>query len=653
MANIQRKRVLLIEPNYANKFPPVGLMKIATYHKRLGFEVVFFKGDLKQFIIERIADKCIKAFTEIDDSIDWRLRKDLIIEYIHFRKKYILEQLELRDSKMEFLLYSKLSEYKDYYQQKTWEKQPEWDRVFVTTLFTFYWKITVDTILLAKKLVKPDGILQVGGVLATIQANEIEHATGIKPHKGILRQGDIDIDNDIDIDSLPLDYSILDEIDYKYSMSNAFYGYTTRGCIRSCPFCAVPLLEPKYEDYIPLRKRIEQVRKLYGDQKDLLLMDNNVLASKMFPEIIEDIVDSGFGRDSKFTQPDLLAIAIKNLQNGINDRAYIRKSQSLMMDFYNKLKGEESYTVYKVLKQYSITKYYTSTKENLIAAYSEIKDIYAKHFHPTSRSRFVDFNQGVDARLFTEENVALLSKINIRPLRIAFDSIKVQPIYEKAIRMSKNVGIKDFSNYLLYNYTDKPIELYRRLKINIDLCEELSISIYSFPMKYHPITGKYSHNRDFIGRYWNRKHIRAIQAILNSTKGKIGRGHDFFYEAFGHTEEEFYEILDMPETFILYRFFFKWLNGKYPASTDNWRKCWYDCMESLDEYTKNRVLEIIHTNTFNEEIQHQFDNPKITKLLGFYTNYRKDIITPYTDLYKLKREYDANPTRILKRKKGK
>ncbi|MDR3326602.1 MAG: hypothetical protein LBT04_00445, partial [Prevotellaceae bacterium] len=120
----------------------------------------------------------------------------------------------------------------------------------------------------------------------------------------------------------------------------------------------------------------------------------------------------------------------------------------------------------------------------------------------------MDFNQGVDARLFTEKKVELLSKINVRPLRIAFDDMKTQPQYEKAIRMSAAAGMRDFSNYLLYNFKDKPIDLYNRLKINVDLCEDLKISIYSFPMKYHPIIKQageeidYSHNRDFIGEQW-------------------------------------------------------------------------------------------------------------------------------------------------------
>src|SRR6202049_3953058 len=44
MAN---KRILLIEPGYKNKYPPLGLMKIAQYHglRGKGDSVTFIKGD--------------------------------------------------------------------------------------------------------------------------------------------------------------------------------------------------------------------------------------------------------------------------------------------------------------------------------------------------------------------------------------------------------------------------------------------------------------------------------------------------------------------------------------------------------------------------------------------------------------------------------
>ena len=37
-------RILLVEPDYKNKYPPMGLMKISTYHKSKGDYVVFAKG---------------------------------------------------------------------------------------------------------------------------------------------------------------------------------------------------------------------------------------------------------------------------------------------------------------------------------------------------------------------------------------------------------------------------------------------------------------------------------------------------------------------------------------------------------------------------------------------------------------------------------
>lgn len=662
MATKKIKKVLLIEPNYSNKYPPIGLMKLSTYYKNLGgWEVTFFKGDLKMFVIERIADRCIEEFNYIDSTIDWFLKRDEFIEYIKTRKKEVIERLAIERSDMELILLAKLDDWKNYYWKGTWKDNPEWDRVGVTTLFTFYWDITVETINFAKLLVKKKKDLMVGGVLASIQPKELEEATGIKPWVGILgKPGVLDKGDTQIIDNLPLDYSILDEIEYKYPMSNAFYGYMTRGCIRHCAFCAVPTLEDKYIPYIPLKDRLDAVREVYGDQKDLLLMDNNVLASENLKDIIDDIVASGFGKGAKFVQPDMLEISIRNLQNGVNDRAYIRKSQALIAEFYQKLKpmkGDESYEVYKVMARYHINKLATTKKENLIAAYEEIKDIYKRHQHPVPRARYVDFNQGVDAHLFTEEIVELLSRIAIRPLRIAFDDIKTFPSYNKAIRMSAAAGLKDFSNYLLYNFVDKPLDLYQRLRINVELCDELNVNIYSFPMKYHPIRkGKddaedLSHNRDYIGKHWNRKYIRAIQAILNSTKGKVGKGITFFLEAFGNDETEYMELLEMPETFILYRFFFKWLDEKGSMGTDHWRQCWSHCMNTLAEDEKQLVLDIIHTNTFYKEELEAVTSADALKLLNFYTNYRKDIITPGTELYRLKQEYDENPTIQLRRKK--
>lgn len=630
------RRVLLLEPNYKNKFPPIGLMKLATYFKMRGDDVVFYKGDLKEFVIRNITEECVEKLISIDDQIDWKLRADRIFLFLKSRKREDLERIGIDDSCYAILIYPWLDYYKNFFWKGEWKKNPRWDWVGVTTLFTFYWDITIETIEFAKLLVKDPKNLMVGGVLASIQPEEIEKATGIKPHQGILcttvhnaqpgQTPDIDPDNEYIIDELPLDYSILDEIDYVYPDHNAYYSYSTRGCIRRCPFCAVPILEPKYSDYLPLHDRIMRIKRLYGEQQNLLLMDNNVLASKELPSIIEDIKSCGFTNDSKFFEPDQYYITIRNLRAKLNDRAYIRKGYKLLAELNESkvLKESEREEVYALREKYGLLHPETCTKKALIGSYIDFNkyyDIIKAKKRSIGRNRFVDFNQGVDARLFTEEIVKLLSDIPVRPLRIAFDNIKTEKAYTKALTLSVQQGMKDFSNYLLYNFEDEPIDLYRRLRINVDLCEKLNVSIYSFPMKYHPIRGEHSHDRDFIGTHWNRKYIRAVQAILNATKGKIGRGVSFFEKAFGATEEEYMELLIMPETFIIFRFFFEQL-----GYTQSWR----DAYNNLSEEEKSEILPLIFRNDFNQ-IELLTNKPRLLNVLKYYKNYRSDIADHNSD----------------------
>ena len=629
------RNVLLLEPNYKNKFPPIALMKLATYFRLRGDNVVFYKGDLKEFVINEITSDCVDKLNQIDNSINWKLRANHISKYIKYRKKSDLDKIGIEDSNFAILLYPWIEHFKNYYHKKEYLNHPKWDWFGVTTLFTFYWDITIETILFAKTMVKDVNNLMVGGVLASIQPKEIEKATGIKPHCGTLHTPykDIDTDNPYIIDELPLDYSILDEIDYVYVDSAAYFSYATRGCIRRCPFCAVPILEPKYKPYLPLKERIERTKRLYGDKQNLLLMDNNVLASKELPQIIEDICSCGFTPKAKYIEPNQYKIAIRNLRLGMNDRAYIRKCWKLLKEI-NEMKSlneAERTQIYSLREQYGLLHSETCTKKALIETYKDFAIFFEKKYsRQKGRLRYVDFNQGVDARLFTDERVSLLSKIAVRPLRIAFDNIKTETAYTKALNLSVKYGFKDFSNYLLYNFDDKPVDLYHRLRVNVDLCEKLNVSIYSFPMKYHPIREEHSHDRDYIGIHWNRKYIRAVQAILNATKGKVGRGLSFFEKAFGHNEEEYMELLIMPETFLLFRLFFEHL-----GYTQKWR----EAMHELSVEEKKELYPIIFKNDFNN-IEELTSNGKFRYILRFYKNYRADIANHESDLYKLKKQFD-------------
>lgn len=612
------RKILLIEPNYKNKYPPMGLMKLATYYRRLEDDVRFFKGNLKEFAARLL---CEEFFDEVaDTSLGKHFSK--LMEYIKTGRYAPLDAIpDFRNSELE----KKVKVYRLRYKA---EDFPKFDVVGITTLFTFYWSETIDTINYAKKFCKNDGRMLVGGIASTILPDEIKKETGIVPHKGLLNTpGILDEGNDMIIDELPLDYSILNEIEYKYPANNAYFGYMTRGCVNKCNFCAVPRLEPEYKDYIGLKQQIKQTEDRFGAQKDLLLMDNNVFASKYFDKIIDEIKECGFAKDATYIPPSEYSIAIENIKSGYNFRAYRKKIIEIYDRISHKMSEEDAGDFYSKREKFNLLYAEVATKDNILAFDDTVRPIYDKAFRRLKRVRYIDFNQGVDARLVTDEKMAKLSEINIRPLRIAFDHYSMSNVYINAIKTAAKHGITDLSNYLLYNYQDKPEELYYRMRINIDLCEELGVTIYSFPMKYHPIDdNNYFRNRDYIGKHWNRKFIRAIQGVLNSTKGKIGRGKSFFEEAFGKDINEYNKILWMPEAFIIYRRKYDEvlrtrLAHKYKnnyGDESNLVNEWWEKFNTLDEKQLQVAKDIIANNRFTDEDIESCSDKLVREVLEYY-----------------------------------
>ncbi len=414
------RKVLLLEPPYKNKYPPMGLMKLAAYFRKCNDDVRFFKGNLRELALNLLSEE---FFTELNDK---SLAKYFprFREYIKTGKSSILENIPgFYNLRNEFLL-------QDYRKRFRTQDYPEFDIIAITTLFTFCWRETIDTINGAKLFLKPEGRILVGGVAASLVPEEIFRETKIFPVTGLLnRPGMIDSDNYDIIDTFPQDYSILDETEYIYPSHDAYFAYTTRGCIRHCPFCAVPILEPEYEKFCSIHEQIKYIDEHYGMRKDLLLMDNNVLASDMFDEIIDEIKRCGFEKNASYIPPDEYEIAIRNLQEGFNQRAYIRKIIGIYDLTASRMHDKDAGDFYILREKNGLLYPETAAPESILAADSYFRPLRAKYFHPVKRSRYVDFNQGIDARLITESNMKRLAEINIRPLRIAFDHYSQREIY--------------------------------------------------------------------------------------------------------------------------------------------------------------------------------------------------------------------------------
>ena len=514
-------RVLLVEPNYKNKYPPMGLMKISTYHKMLGDEVRFVKG--------------------VDPNIDAAV----------------------------------------------------WDRIYITTLFTFDFSISAETILHYMRLVDDVSSLYVGGIMASLMPESIVEATGIdRSHilTGLFTDTSaVGDNNDINVDQLPLDYDILEDVNYKYPAGDNYFAYTTRGCPNHCSFCAVPILEPNFHVTNNIVEQIKVIDQKYGPKQHLLLLDNNVLNTPNLESLVDDLCAAGFGRGAKYVDPGTYNIVMMRYHNG--DRAeFLDKKMIAYLDkFKKRIKSPEKLdTFLQIIIGAEDAEDYAGY---MLEYEDELSPIVEKYRSKTPKARYLDFNQGVDGRKINDDNMTQLARLAIKPLRIAFDDIKLKDTYCAAVRTAHRHGIKEISNYILFNYKDKPEDLYERLKINIELNRELGIQIFSFPMKYSPINRT---DRSYIGVNWTKKSIRAISAILQVTKGVVAAGSDFFYKAFGNTLEEYFELLAMPRELIMFRHHFE-ENG----TTAAWKKL-YQAMsdeqkKELMEFTSHTVAELKQT----------------------------------------------------------
>jgi len=66
-----KRKVLLVEPAYNNPYPPLGLMKISTWHKRKGDNVQLIKDTSHNQLIDDFQkkEKCYKKLKDYYDVI--------------------------------------------------------------------------------------------------------------------------------------------------------------------------------------------------------------------------------------------------------------------------------------------------------------------------------------------------------------------------------------------------------------------------------------------------------------------------------------------------------------------------------------------------------------------------------------------------------
>jgi hypothetical protein len=183
--------------------------------------------------------------------------------------------------------------------QHDWARSRHWDRIYVASLFTWELPRTADTIDFYLGSVKQPSDIFVGGVGVTLLPDYIRQRSGCTVIEGPLdTSGRLGAGTPAIGDLVP-DYGLLSRVEYEYYPDDAFFVRITKGCIRSCKFCAVPLLEKEFGTMSPLRAQMSQARKQHSEKQHLVVMDNNILGIAGIEEIIGEIRSLGFEAGAK------------------------------------------------------------------------------------------------------------------------------------------------------------------------------------------------------------------------------------------------------------------------------------------------------------------------------------------------------------------
>lgn len=276
------------------------------------------------------------------------------------------------------------------------------DIIYITSLFTYAWEPVHEVIRFYTNRYKKARVM-VGGVYASLCPDHLKESFGdrIEICQGVVQELD---------DLLPA-YWLIPE--WKTSIL-----FSSRGCIRRCPFCSVPKLEPKFE----ARKSINHF--IYPDHKKVVLWDNNILASPYWRDIFAELEES-------------------------------------------KLE--------------------------------------------------VDFNQGLDARLLTEETALRLKNLRTPIVRLAYDSKGIKGPLRKAIGLLRDVGInrRRIVVYCLFNYLDTPVDFLERIKDLFDW------GVVSYPMRYQALEP--GPKDSYISPNWTKEQLE----MLAKARRVIGYGGAF------------------------------------------------------------------------------------------------------------------------------
>lgn len=175
-----------------------------------------------------------------------------------------------------------------------------------------------------------------------------------------------------EIEHIMPDYSL-------YGITNTAYGFLTRGCPNNCPFCIVSKKEGRCS------KKVANLSEWHDKQKNIVLLDPNILACKEHPVLLDQLsqseakVDFTQGLDARCLNEknidQLNKISIKSLHFAWDLMKFEKKVKKGLMH-YNE-QGKIKNLRQKIV--YVLTNFNTTHEEDLYRVYELQKLNYSPY----------------------------------------------------------------------------------------------------------------------------------------------------------------------------------------------------------------------------------------------------------------------------------
>lgn len=119
----------------------------------------------------------------------------------------------------------------------------------------------------------------------------------------------------------------------------------------------------------------------------------------------------------------------------------------------------------------------------------------------------MDFTGGLDLRIVNKTQARMIKDMRIRSIKAGFDRVTQCKSIHRGIKTFEDAGqrARDIILYELFNYKDKPQDLFERMRLTAEW------KAVSYPMRYQPVTGMHALNKDsYVGSHWNEKLLEVV-----------------------------------------------------------------------------------------------------------------------------------------------